>query len=136
MALSFKLLKVSKTTSLEIYICPWRSLYISMWHGEARNIKFGQQVKLIWWVPLGTLPQGFVTSLPQRHMTLTNLFTSCYRATVIKFGPWKQLLHRSPWGTSPLGVVMPLPFDHVTLINLYTSSYREATRATFIHANT
>ena len=46
-------------------------------HGEAANIKFGQQVNLI---------QRVVTSLPQNHMTLTNLFISHYRvATVIKF---------------------------------------------------
>ena len=99
-------------------------------------MKFGQQVNLIQWVLLGTLPHELVTSLPHDHMTLTNLFISCYKATVIKFGQWKQLLDRSPWGTSPFGVVMPLPFDHVTFINLYISSYREATVVTSIHTDT
>ena len=46
-------------------------------HGEAANIKFGQQVNLI---------QRVVTSLPQNHMALANLFISHYRGvTVIKF---------------------------------------------------
>ena len=76
MSINFKLLKVSKITSLKISS-----------HGEARNIKFGHQVNLIQRVPLGTLPQGVVTSLPHNHMTLTNLFISVYRGgTVIKFG--------------------------------------------------
>ena len=76
MTINFELLKVSKITSLKISS-----------HGEARNIKFRQQVNLIQRVPLGTLPQEVVTSLPHNHMTLTNLFISGYRgATAIKFG--------------------------------------------------
>ena len=56
-------------------------------HAETRNIKFGQQVNPIERVPLGTLPQEVVTSLPHNHMILTNLFISSYReATVLKFG--------------------------------------------------
>ena len=66
-------------------------------HGEARNIKFGQQADLVQRVPLGALPQDLVMSLPHNHLTLTNLFISSYRgATVIEFGQQKQLLHRSP----------------------------------------
>ena len=103
----------------------FENLYISS-HGEARNIKFGQQVNIIERVPLGTPPQVVVMSLAHNHVT--NLFISSYRgATVIRFV--------SRQGTSQLGVVTSLPFDHVTLINLYISSYREATGATFIHAN-
>ena len=54
MTINFKLLKVSKMTSLKINI-------ISS-HGEARNIKFGQQVCLIQKVPLGTPPQEVLMS--------------------------------------------------------------------------
>ena len=67
MTFNFQLLEVSKITCLK---------KISR-HGEAANIKFGQQVNLI---------QRVVTSLPQNHMALANLFISHYRgATVIKF---------------------------------------------------
>ena len=76
MIINFQLLKVSKITSLKISS-----------HGEARNIKFGHQVKLIQRVPLDTLSQEVVTLLPHNHMNLTNLFISSYRgAPVIKFG--------------------------------------------------
>ena len=37
------------------------------------------QVNLIQRVPLGTLPQKVVMSLPHNHVTLTNLFISSYR---------------------------------------------------------
>ena len=47
--------------------------------GEARNIKFGQQVNLTQRGLLGTLPQEVVTSLHQNHMTLKNLLNSGYR---------------------------------------------------------
>ena len=58
-----------------------------MYHGEAKNIKFGDQVNLIQRVQLGPLSQKVVASLPHNHMTLINLFISSYRgATVIKFG--------------------------------------------------
>ena len=63
MTINFELLKVIKITSLKIFS-----------HGEARNIKFGQQVNLIQRIPLGTLPQEVVMSLPHNHMTLTNLY--------------------------------------------------------------
>ena len=95
----------------------FENLYISS-HGEARNIKFGQQVNIIERVTLGTPSQEVVMSLAHNHVA--NLFMSSYRgATVIKFV--------SRYGTSELGVVTSLPFDHVTLINLYISSHREAT---------
>ena len=56
-------------------------------HGKARNIKFRHQVNFIQRVQLSPLPKEVVTSLPQNHMTLTNLFISSYSgATVIKFG--------------------------------------------------
>ena len=59
--------------------------YISS-NGEARNIKFRQQVNLIQRDQLGTLPQEVVMLLPHNPVTLTNLFISSYReATVIKF---------------------------------------------------
>ena len=75
MIINFELLNITKTTSLKISS-----------HGEARNIKFGEQVNLIQRAPMGTLPQEVVTSLPSNHMTLTNLYISSYReATVIKF---------------------------------------------------
>ena len=77
MNIIFELLNVSKMTSLRIYISPI--------YGEARNIKFGQQVNIIERVPLGTPPQVVVMSLAHNHVT--NLFISSYRgATVIKFG--------------------------------------------------
>ena len=76
MFINFEVLKVSKIASLKISS-----------RGEARNIKFGQQVNRIQSVPLGTLPQEVVVTLPHNHMTLTNLFISSYRgATAIKFG--------------------------------------------------
>ena len=123
--INFELLKISKMTSLEIYVSS---------HGEARNIKFRHQINSIERVPLGTPPQVVVMSLA--HNRLTNLFISSYRgAAVIKFKQQKQLCGRRRQGTSLLVVATSLPFDHVTLINLYISSYREATGATFIHAN-
>ena len=74
--LNLELLKVSKITNLKISN-----------HGEARNIKFGQQVNLIQRAPLDTLPQELVTSLLHNHMILTKLFISSYRGgTVIRFG--------------------------------------------------
>ena len=50
----------------------FENLYISS-HGEARNIKLGQQVNLIQRVQLGTPHQEVVTSLPHNHVTLSNL---------------------------------------------------------------
>ena len=62
------------------------NLYISS-HGEARNIKFGHQVKLIPRVKLGPLPQEVVTSLLHNNVTLTSIFIFSYRGdTIIKFG--------------------------------------------------
>ena len=61
-------------------------------HGEARNIKFGQQVNLIQMVLLGTLLQEVLTSLPHIHVTLTNLFICshrgyCYQILAVKETP-------------------------------------------------
>ena len=76
MNINFELLKVSKMTSLKIYISG---------HRKARNVKFGQQVNIIEKVPLGTPPQEVMMLLA--HNYITNLFASSYRgATVIKFG--------------------------------------------------
>ena len=61
--------------------CHFDNLYISS-NGEARNIKFGQQVNLIQRVQLGTLPQE-VMSLPHNQMTLTSLFIPSYRANTV-----------------------------------------------------
>ena len=76
MNIIFELLKVSKMTSLKIYISPVM---------EKLETKFGQQVNITERVPLGTLSQVVVMSLAHNHMA--NLFISSYRgATVCKFG--------------------------------------------------
>ena len=67
MSINFELRKVSKMTSLKIYISPVI--------GEARNIKLRQQVNLIQRVPLGT-PHQEVLTLPHNHVTLKNLILS------------------------------------------------------------
>ena len=67
MTIIFELSKVSEMISLKIYISC---------HGEARIIKFGQQVNLIQKVALGTLLQELMTPLP--HVTSINLFISNY----------------------------------------------------------
>ena len=73
-----ELLKVTKMTSLKIYV-----YHISS-HREARNIKFGHQINTIERVPLGTPSQTIVMLLAHNHQT--NLFISNYRgAAVIKF---------------------------------------------------
>ena len=75
MNIIFELLKISKMTSLKIYISPVM---------EKLETKFGQQLN-IEKVPLGTPPQAVVMTLAHNHVT--NLFISSYRgATVIKFG--------------------------------------------------
>ena len=84
---NFDLPKVSKISInfelLKVQNDQFENLYIFS-HGEARNIKFGQQVN-IERVPLGTPLQAVVMSLAHNHMT--NLFILSYRgATVIKFG--------------------------------------------------
>ena len=62
----------------------FENLYIFS-HGEARNIKFGQQVNIIERVPLVNPPQAVVMALAHNHVT--DLFISIYRgATVSKFG--------------------------------------------------
>ena len=45
----------------------WKSIISS--HGEARNIKFWQQINFIQKVSLGTSPQELVTSLPHNYVT-------------------------------------------------------------------
>ena len=65
MAINFELLKVNKNYQFE-------NLYIYS-HGEARNIKLGQQVNLIQRVQLGASHEEVVTSLPHNDVTLTNL---------------------------------------------------------------
>ena len=75
MTINFELPKVSKMTSLKIYLSPVM--------GEARNIKLGQQVNLIQRVQLNTPHQEVVISLPHNHVTSSlSLVTG---ATVIKF---------------------------------------------------
>ena len=70
----FELLKSSKMSSLKIYISS---------HREARNIRFGQQVKFHKVLP----HQDVVPSLPHNHLTLKKKFIASYRGvTVIKFG--------------------------------------------------
>ena len=77
MNISFELLKSQQNDQFE-------NLYISS-HGEARNIKFGQQVNITEKVPLATPPREVVMPLVHNHVT--NLFISSYiGATVIKFG--------------------------------------------------
>ena len=75
---NFKLLKVCKMNSLEIYKSP------VMEKLETSNLD--SKVNLIQSVPLGTLHQELVTSLPHNQVTLTTLFTSSYRGAIIKFG--------------------------------------------------
>ena len=76
MNIIFELLKISKMTSLKIYISPVM---------EKLEAKFGQHVNIIERVPLGTPPQAVVKTLAHNHVT--NLFISSHRgATVIKFG--------------------------------------------------
>ena len=75
-----ELLKVSKMTSLKISS-----------HGEARNIKFGQQINLIQGVHC--LRRYWCHYIPHIHVTLTNLFISsqrgyCYHVWAIKTTPW------------------------------------------------
>ena len=104
--INFELLKISKMTSLKIYI--------------ARNIKFGHLINMIKRVPLDTPPQALVMSLAHNHQI--NLFISSYRgAAVIKFKQQKHLCGRRRQGTFLLVVAMSLPFDYVTLTNLYIS---------------
>ena len=75
-------------------------IYISS-HGEARSIKFGKQVNLIQRIPLGTLPQEVVMSLPINHVTLTNLFIFSYRGILLaNLGSKNNSFDRSstpPW---------------------------------------
>ena len=79
LAKSISPLNCSKSAKWSIW-----NLYISS-HGEARNIKLGQQANIIEGVALGTPPQAVVISLAHNHMA--NLFISSYRgATIIKFG--------------------------------------------------
>ena len=89
MTTNFELLKITKMSSLKIYISSVM---------EKLETKFGQQVNLIQRILLGTPPQEVVTSLLYNHVILTNLFISSYRgAIVIKFGQYnKQHLDRSP----------------------------------------
>ena len=76
MTINTELLKVSKMTSLKIYIV---SSY-----GEAKNTKFGQPINPIQNVSLVAPSRKVVTSLP--HNYVINLFISSYRgATVIIF---------------------------------------------------
>ena len=76
---NFVLPKVSRMTiNFELLNDQFENLYISS-HGEARNIKFGQQVNLIQRVQLGTPPQEVVMALAHYHVALTNLSISSYR---------------------------------------------------------
>ena len=74
--INFKLLKVTKMASLKVYISS---------HGEARNIRFGQQLNIIERVPWGTLPQAVVKSLAHNHMTKSNSVIEVDRALTITF---------------------------------------------------
>ena len=77
-----KVRKILTTQSQQNY--QFENLYISG-QGEARNIKFGQQVKIIERVPLVTPIQVVVMSLVHNHVT--SLFILNYKvAIVIKFG--------------------------------------------------
>ena len=55
-----------------------------MYHGEARNIKFGHQVNLIQRVQLGPLPQKVVASLPHNSHLQRGY---CYQIWAIKTTP-------------------------------------------------
>ena len=81
------MLKVSKMTSLKIYMSPvmekpahnhLTNLFISSYRGAA-VIKFEQQKQLPDRSRQGTFPLGVVTSLSFDHMILINLCISSYR---------------------------------------------------------
>ena len=94
------------------------------------------KLNLIQRVPLDTLPQELVASLPHNHVTLTDLFISSYRGLLLpNLGSKNNSLIEFHRTLLQVGVVTSLLFNHVTLINLYISIYREATGATCIHAN-
>ena len=83
MTINFEMLKVSKMTSLNLYISS---------HQEFRNIKFGKQVNFIQRVLFGTLPKEVLTSLSHIHVILTNLLISshrgyCYQIWAVKTTP-------------------------------------------------
>ena len=84
MNINFELLKVSKMTSLKIYISPVI--------GEAKNIKLRQQVNLIQRVPLGN-PHQEVLTLPDNNVTLKNLIlSSCLGVLLSNLGSNKSSL--------------------------------------------
>ena len=95
-------------SNVEAWDCFWlqndqfENLYNSS-HGEARNIKLGQQVNLIQRVLLGTLPQKVLTSLPHIYwlwqMSLSPFFNLLgLRLTNLgrkKTPWWKSIRHFS-----------------------------------------
>ena len=52
-------------------------------HGEARNVKIGQQVNLIQRAPLDTPPQEVVMSWPHNHVIVMNLFICSYKGLLL-----------------------------------------------------
>ena len=125
---------------LSILNCSWsaklKKFYISPVMEKVKTSGLDGKLNLIQRVPLDTLPQELVASLPHNHVTLTDLFISSYRGLLLpNLGSKNNSLIEFHRTLLQVGVVTSLLFNHVTLINLYISIYRETTRATFIHAN-
>ena len=82
----------------------WKSIYFES--RRSYNIRFGWQIDLIQRIPLYTLPQVLLLSLPLNHVTLTILFISIYRVvTVTNLGSKNNSLievHREllRWGSN------------------------------------
>ena len=78
MTINFELLSVSKMSNLRIHISPGMK--------KLKMLNLNSRVNLIQRVLLGMLSEKELTSLPNIHVTLTNLFISSLGTTVIKFG--------------------------------------------------
>ena len=80
----------------------FENLYISS-YGEARNIKFGQQVNLIQGVPLGSLSQEVLMSLP--YTGLLPGWKNCKRwkkwemdlILIVGWKSWKDIAFSALW---------------------------------------
>ena len=79
MTINFELLSVSKMSNLRIHISPGME--------KLKMLNLNSRLNLIQRVLLGTPSEKELTSLPNIHVTLTNLFISIVLETaVIKFG--------------------------------------------------
>ena len=94
--INFEILKVSKMTSLNIYI--------HLQSQEAKNIKFGQQVNLIQRVLLGTLAQEVLMSSPHIHVSklirAKTIFLLTFFFKILFFSDTKTSFKSSHWNCS------------------------------------